>query len=184
MGREIQTGEFALHFTKPLDFYFRQLFYCFGNVLIQVLTTMLPTFVILGFLTNWYIPIGVNLIFFMISFLFSLLLNFTIDLINGTLCLYTQSYWGINIMKEVTVMVLSGAIVPIAFFPETLRKIASFLPFQAIYNLPLRILISRTNNMTEYVQSIAIQALWFLALMVIARLFFRRSSKIITIIGG
>lgn len=184
MGREIQTGEFSLHFTKPLDFYFRELFYCFGNVLIQILTTMLPTFILLGFLTNWYVPIGVNLIFFMISFFFSLLLNFTIDFIVGTLCLYTQSFWGINIMKEVTVMVMSGAIVPLAFFPDTFRKIASFLPFQAIYNLPLRILISRTNNVTEYLQSIAIQALWFLALLVVARLFFRRSAKIITVNGG
>lgn len=184
MGREIQSGEFALHFTKPLDFYFRELFYSMGNVLVSMVTTMLPTFIIVGFLTNWYVPIGINLLFFLLSFFFSLLLNFTIDFIVGTICLYTQSFWGINIMKEVIVMVMSGAVVPLAFFPEAFRTVAMFLPFQAIYNLPLKMLISRSYTLTEYVQSIAIQALWFLVLLVIARTFFRRSSKVITINGG
>ncbi len=184
MGREIQSGEFALHFTKPLDYFFREFFYIAGNVILQTVTTMIPTFIIVGFLTGWQMPIGINLLLFPVSFVFALLLNFSIDFIVGTMCLYTQSFWGINIVKEVIIMLMSGALVPLAFFPEAFRQVAMFLPFQAIYNLPLQILISRDMTGMDYLRSIAIQAGWFLVLMLIGRLFFRRSSKIITVNGG
>jgi ABC-type uncharacterized transport system permease subunit len=36
----------------------------------------------------------------------------------------------------------------------------------------------------DYVKAIGIQAGWFLVLMLIGRIFFRRSSKIITVNGG
>jgi ABC-type uncharacterized transport system permease subunit len=184
MGREIQSGEFALHFTKPLDYFFREFFYIAGNVILQTFTTLLPTFIVVGCLTGWKIPLGLNLLFFPVAFFFALLLNFSIDFIVGTMCLYTQSFWGINIVKEVIISVMSGAAVPLAFFPEVFRNIAMYLPFQAIYNLPLQILISRSMTPLDYVKAIGIQAGWFLALMLIGRIFFQRSSKIITVNGG
>ncbi len=184
MGREIQSGEFALHFVRPTDYFLREFFYVLGNVVIQLALTLIPTFVVVGFLVEWQIPLGINLLFFAISLLFSLLLNFCLDFIVGTMCMYTQAFWGINMVKEVIIMILSGATVPIAFFPMPYREIATFLPFQAMYNLPLEILISRDMGIDGYVRSIGIQILWVILLTLIGRLFFRRSSRIITVNGG
>lgn len=59
------------------------------------------------FLTDGTIHLGVNLLFFLVSVPLALTINFCIDFFIGTVCLYTQSVWGINIMKEVIVLLLS-----------------------------------------------------------------------------
>ena len=76
----------------------------------------------------------------------SIIINYCIDFFVGTICIYTESIWGINIMKQVIVLLLSGATIPIAFFPETLKKIVYYLPFQSIYNAPLTILLDKTQS--------------------------------------
>ena len=184
MGRDIQSGQLSLYFTKPMDFFFREFFYVSGNVVIQFFLTLLPTLLIVCIFTGWIIPLGWNLPVFGLSLILSLLLNFSIDFIVGTLCLYTQSFWGINMVKEVIVLLLSGATVPLAFFPETLRTAVLYLPFQAMYNVPLQILISRTYTWTDYARSLGVQLFWVILLIIAGRLFFRKSSKIITVNGG
>jgi ABC-2 type transport system permease protein len=184
MGRDIQSGQISLYFTKPMDFFLREFFYVSGNVIVQLFLTLIPTFFIVCIFTGWMIPIGWNLPVFMVSIFLSLLLNFSFDFIVGTLCLYTQSFWGINMVKEVIILLLSGATVPIAFFPETFRTVVLYLPFQAMYNVPLQILISHTYTWVDYAGSLGVQLFWVVILVVIGRLFFKRSSRIITVNGG
>lgn len=66
--------------------------------------TFLPTFLVMYFLTDGTIHLGVNLLFYLVSVPLALTINFCIDFFIGTVCLYTQSIWGINIMKEVIVL--------------------------------------------------------------------------------
>ena len=113
------------------------------------------------------------------------LINFAIDFFVGTICLYTQSTWGINIMKEVVVLFLSGATVPLAFFPETLRKIVMFFPFHAIYNTPLTFLTKGPElSLSESFIMIGEQALWAIVLILIGKIFWKASERIITVNGG
>ena len=184
MGRDIQSGQISLYFTKPMDFFLREFFYVSGNVVIQLFLTLVPTLLIVCIFTGWSIPIGWNLLVFTVSLFLALLLNFSIDFIVGTLCLYTQSFWGINMVKEVIVLLLSGATVPIAFFPDAFRTVVSYLPFQAMYNVPLQILISHTYTWVDYLRGLGVQLFWVVVLVAAGRIFFRQSSKIITVNGG
>ena len=43
---------------------------------------------------------GVNLLFFVISVVLAVSINYSIDFIVGTICLFTESIWGINMMKQ------------------------------------------------------------------------------------
>lgn len=184
MGRDIQSGQFSLYFTKPTDFFLYQFFSQSGNIVTGFIISFLPTFLIVDFIISWRIPFGVNILFFVFSLLFSIAINFCIDFMVGTLCLYTQSFWGINMMKEVIVLLLSGATIPLAFFPDTFRTVVMYLPFQAIYNVPLQILISDSLSIMDYVKYIGIQVFWSLVMILLARLFFRHASKVITVNGG
>ena len=113
-----------------------------------------------------------------------MLINFYINFFVATICMYTQSIWGINIMKEVIVGLLSGASVPLAFFPETLREIVMYLPFQAICNSPLQILLHNEYPVSEVLVILGIQLFWVIFLMIFTDLFFRVSVRKITVNGG
>jgi ABC-2 type transport system permease protein len=126
----------------------------------------------------------VNLIYFLISLALACIINFNIDLFTGSICLHTQSIWGVNIMKEVIVLLLSGATIPISFFPKLFQTVVYFLPFQAMYNAPLRLLIYGSLTDAERLQSIGIQPFWVVFTTVTAKLFLHASLKKITVNGG
>ena len=183
MGNDIQSGKIVLDLIKPIG-YRKFLFWTqSGSLVMSFLMTFLPTFLVVYFLTDGVIHLGVNLLFFMVSVVFALTINFCIDFFIGTVCLYTQSIWGINIMKEVIVLLLSGATIPLAFFPDT-RRIVSYLPFQSIYNTPLTILIRNSMPLQETLTMLAVQLFWACVMLLLTSLFWRRSIRKITVNGG
>lgn len=184
MGRNIQTGKIILDIIKPMKFPVFMFFQFSGNFIMSFFTTFLPTFIVVYIITCGAIHLGINLLFFIASIVLGLLINFSIDFLIGTTCLYTESTWGVNIMKEVIVLLLSGATVPIAFFPEPLKTIVYYLPFQAIYNTPLRLLIDYSLSFSERFQMLGVQIFWLMIMTVLSHLFWNLSLKRITVNGG
>ena len=184
MGRDIQSGKIVLDLLKPME-YRKLLFWTYsGGFVTNFFFTFLPTFIVVAIVTHGAIPLGLNLLWFAISVIMAISINFSIDFFVGTICLYTESIWGINIMKEVIVLLLSGATIPLAFFPEPLHTIVQYLPFQSIYNTPLSLLLNQHPDMQSVLITLGVQLLWVIATYVIARLFWKTSLKQITVNGG
>ena len=184
IGRAIQSGKIVLDLLKPMP-YRKYLFWSYsGGFVTNFFTTFLPTFVAVALVTHGAIHLGVNLILFVASVVMAVLINYSIDFMVGTICLFTESIWGINIMKQVVVLLLSGATVPLAFFPETLRKIVDVLPFQSIYHAPLSILLNADAEAETVFVTLGIQLFWCVALTVLSKAFWKTSLRQITVNGG
>ena len=180
IGRNIQSGKIVLDLLKPMDFR-RYLFWAFsGTFVTQFFFTFLPTFIVVCVVTKGAIPLGINLLYFAVSVVMAVMINYSVDFIVGTICLYTESIWGINIMKQVVVLLLSGATIPIAFFPEPLKTVVFYLPFQSIYNAPLTLLL----NAEDVLKTLGIQLFWCVFMTVISKLFWQVSLRQITVNGG
>ena len=186
MSRDIQSGGIVLKLLKPISFRSYSFWSYFGHNVITFFLTFLPTFIIINIVTNGSIPLGMNLLFFLISVVLALIINFSVDMIVSTICLYTESTWGINMVKECIVLLLSGASIPLAFFPDSLRKFVDFLPFKCIYNTPLNILLQKDgySSGTSLAIQIAIQVAWCMILAIFGKIFWSVSIKKITVNGG
>ncbi len=184
MGRSIQDGNITLALLKPMGYAKYQYFSLAGNLVASFFLTFIPTFIVIEIITNGAIRPGINLLFFLFSVILGTTINFAVDFFVGTICIYTESIWGINIMKEVIVMFLSGATVPLAFFPKTLRSIVDFLPFQAIYHTPLTILTDSTLTIPAMLSMLGMQCIWVVVTLLIGNLFWHFSIRAITVNGG
>jgi ABC-2 type transport system permease protein len=87
-------------------------------------------------------------------------------------------------MKQVIVLLLSGATVPLAFFPDTLRNVVDHLPFQAIYNAPLTLLLDGDPDMKDVCITLGTQLAWCVGMFIVSKLFWKCSIKQITVNGG
>ena len=184
MGRSIQSGKIVLDLLKPMD-YRRLLFWSYsGNFVMNFLTTFLPTFIIVGAVTHGAIPLRINLLYFAVSVIMAVMINYSIDFFVGTICLFTESIWGINIMKQVVVLLLSGATIPIAFFPEPLKTVVMYMPFQSIYNAPLTLLLDGSPDIEDVLMILGTQLFWCITTTVISKLFWKVSLRQITVNGG
>ena len=186
MSRSIQSGKIILDLLKPLKFRTYTFWSYSGSHVVSFIMTFIPTFIIVMIITKGAIPMGLNLVYFLISTLFALIVNFNIDMIVATVCLYTESTWGINIVKETIVLLLSGASIPLAFFPEKLRSVVDFMPFRAVYDIPLTILLEKNgaDTLQGLLPMFGFQLIWIVILTAAGSLFWNCSVKKITVNGG
>ncbi len=184
IGRNIQSGKIVLDLLKPIK-YKSYLFWSYsGELLRNFICVFLPTFLVVCIVTHGAVPLGINLLFFIVSVIMGVIISYNIDYIVGTICLFTESIWGINIMRQVIVLLLSGATIPIAFFPEPFKSAVFFLPFQAVYNTPLMILLDPAPSLQTTGRMLALQLIWCLVMTVVSNLFWRVSLRQITVNGG
>ena len=184
IGRSVQQGTIVLDLLKPIRYDAFMFFSNSGEVVVKAFTVFIPTAVVVYFVSGHGFPLGWNLLLFIPSFLFGFIINFFINMIIGTLCLFTQSSWGINIMKEVVIGLLSGASIPLAFFPDGIRAVVDKLPFQAIYHIPLNILLHDNYSATKIGTMFATQFMWAIVLFILSSLFWKWSLNKITVNGG
>ncbi len=184
MGRRVQSGNIILDLLRPIEYETYMLVGTSGNTLVNIVTTLIPTMVIVYLITGGGFALSVNLIYFAMAVVLGTVLNYFINFFVGTICFHTESIWGVNIMKEVVVMLLSGATIPLAFFPETFQRIVHYLPFHAIYNTPLTLLIDNTLSTEARLGMLATQLFWVIVAGVISRAFLQFSMKRITVNGG
>ncbi len=78
---------------------------------------------------------------------------------------------------------LSGLLIPMAFFPDRLQKVLAWLPFEHIAYTPLQIYLGKLDHPTT-LRMLGIQWFWVVALLVLAHLWWSRASEKITIHGG
>lgn len=186
MSRSIQSGKIILDLLKPMKFRMYTFWSYSGSHVVSFVLTFLPTFIIVMIITHGAIHTGLNLIWFIIATVFALIINFNIEMIVATICLYTESTWGINIVKETIVLLLSGASIPLAFFPDALRRVVDFLPFRAVYDIPLTILLQKNGSDTfeGLIAMFGFQIIWIAVLTAAGTLFWNYSVKKITVNGG
>lgn len=184
IGENFQTGDIVINLLRPMDFKAYEFFSYSGEYVIKFCTTFLPTFIIVYFVTKGTIILGINLIFFVLSVIIGVLINFQIDFFVGLICFYSQSIWGVDAMKTIIVALLSGASIPLAFFPPAFRNFVNFLPFQAIYNAPLQILIDKSFAWQESVSMLLRQFMWLVIMFAVTRIFWNISKKTVTVNGG
>ena len=184
MGRRIKSGDIVIDLLRPIGYIKFQVFSLSGNTFVSAITSLLPTMLIVYLITGGGFALSYNLLFFAAAIMIGTVLNYFINFFVGTICFYTESIWGINIMKEVIVLLLSGASIPLAFFPETLQKVVYYLPFQAIYNTPLKLLIDNSLSMQSRMSMLGGQLFWAVVVGCISYAFFKISVRRITVNGG
>ncbi|HEX5808993.1 MAG TPA: ABC-2 family transporter protein [Anaerolineales bacterium] len=181
---EIREGAIATYLTKPIDFQVYALFANLGSLLMNLTAITLPTALAMLFVFDVKVIFGVGLFLFPLSLLLAFVISFSIDYFIGLLGFYSESVWGMSITKEIFVTVFSGALIPLQFFPEAIRNVLFWLPFQAIYHTPLMMITRPDQGLDIFLPMMLIQLGWAVLLFLLARLFFNQAVKVLRIAGG
>lgn len=184
MSRDILNGKIVFHLAKPIDFQCNIFFTSLGIVVSNFVTIFLPTFLVIIILVRKSIGSVYSIPVYCISLVLAIAIHFTIDFIIGIVAFYTENIWGISTTKDVLVALLSGALIPLPFFPQVLQNVVKLLPFQAIYNVPIQILTNKSFYINDYIFSVGLQLFWLILLWVLGKLMYRHSVKVITVNGG
>lgn len=191
LNNEIKDGTIASSFTKPVNYRLKALFTMLGSTCAQFLFLALPVatvayviFVCIGCIqvvSFWSLLFSI--VSFLVAELIAVLIYDCFDYICGVLCFYTTAGWGIAQLKQVLLSFLSGAVIPLSFFPEGLSKVLQYSPFAGLAQNPVLMLLGRLDIL-QSLKCIGISLVWWVVLELLAAALFSKASKKITVQGG
>lgn len=181
---EIREGMIAVYLTKPVDYEFYSLFSSLGGMLTNLGAISLPTILVLILVFKVSFTFGPGLVLFPFSLLMAFLISFFFDYMVGILAFYTESIWGLSITKEVIISVLSGALIPLQYFPQAIQKVLLVLPFQAIYYSPLMMITQPNQGWETLLSMLSVQVMWAVILFMFTRVLYNQAVKVLRVSGG
>lgn len=184
LNRMVSNGDIFRYLCRPQNFVGQVLAESIGGGIVNCIAVGIPALVISFALSGAGFPDLVNLLLFVPSVAIAFVLNFLIDFMTGLSVFAFQSSRGVINAKDTAIMVLSGALVPLPFYPPRVRAVLEWLPFQALYNAPARILADGHAGIAEALPFLARQAAWAIVFFILARIFFAAGLRKLVVNGG
>ena len=191
INQDIIKGTIGNYVIKPISYRGKFVASNLGSFLMMGLLFGLPLYGIslgvligIGFLpivSVWDFIAHIGL--FLVSSVLACLLNDTIAYLFGILCFYTSSAWGLNSLKTTIISFLSGALLPLAFFPPIFRDIVGYMPFAGMSQNPILILMMKYDYW-QSLKVILISLAWLIILELFVKLLFSHAIKKVTVQGG
>ncbi len=184
MAAEVSEGKIAINLIKPVDAQLMYISQTAGEACFRAVMFTIPIAAVLMLVYPIRPPASVHLgLLFILSCIFALLIFTLINFMVGTLSLHIYSILGVIRAKYAIVEFFSGLLIPISFFPPGLQHFMAFLPFQHVSFTPLQIYLGKVNGGSAW-EALGEQALWVLLLYGSSRLFWRFSTRRLSIQGG
>lgn len=183
IAHSIRNGQINKELLNPIS-YFKYYFGVNLGELAFATVIGIATFIICSFF--WKLTLPTSIMSFVLCIFVMILgvpITFFIQMIVGTVGFYTNSIWGMEILRKATIQIFSGIIAPITLFPLWFQELSKWLPFKELIYTPVNIWLGNID-INEIFFIIIKQIVWGVILYFIAKTFFNHAVKNITINGG
>lgn len=183
----IVNGDVAYELCRPVDIYWMWFSRSAANRLSRAVLRCFPILIVAGFLPAAYrmeAPAGAAEFFlFLLTLVVGLLVTVAFCMLIYVLAFYTVSAQGLRILFVSCVEFLSGAVIPLPFFPDRMRMVMELLPFASMQNVPLRVYSGDLMGAALW-RAVGLQLFWLTALTLAGKLLCRRAVKRVAVQGG
>ncbi len=183
VNAQIQSGNIATELIRPIGFKRMLLARHLGDTAIKILCYLVPLIVLVKACVSLPLLCFGQIGFGILSVFLAYGIQFLYSLVIGLLAFWLIVTWPINMFFGAIYKLLSGAWIPVTMFPETLNRINLFLPFRAIYAIPVSILTS-SMKVIEIRQSIGVQVMWLVILYILVQIIWRVGRNKLVVQGG
>jgi ABC-2 type transport system permease protein len=181
---EIVDGSVAIQIIRPYSYLFVKMMQGFGEGLFRLGLFMVPGMIIVSLIFPIELPTDpTQWIVFFIMIWFSFLINSQLNILTGLSAFFLENNQGVMTMKRIMVDLLSGVVVPIAFFPDWAISVMKWLPFQAITYLPGSVFTGRIHGEAIW-NALIVQVIWTAVLIVPIILVWRAARQRLFVQGG
>lgn len=179
---KVREGTIALDLMKPISVPFYFFSDGLGQTALHALL-VIPSLLIALLMVRIDVPSPPVFAAFLLAFAIGYGVNFFLNFVMNCIAFWTLETFAIQLIVRWTSDLLSGQIIPLAFFPGLLGRLVFALPFAAIYSTPLLIYIGIIPP-SGYAAAMLVQLLWLLLFAGLASAVWRAASNRVVIQGG
>lgn len=179
--RTIQSGEIVMDLLKPMDFFAYWLSRDLGRAAAHLIVRGLPTFTIGVLLFDVLAPESfLHAVAFLASIPLAVIVSFLFRFSLNLAGFWVLDHRGINYLAMALINLLSGFLIPLAFFPTPLRVLSEILPFRAIIMIPNEIYLGQIDP----AMGLLFQCVWIVVMVFGARWILRQGTRKVVVQGG
>ncbi|MFZ1126532.1 MAG: ABC-2 family transporter protein [Candidatus Baltobacteraceae bacterium] len=179
---KVREGTIATDLMKPISLPLYFFSDGFGQTVFHALM-ILPALLLSLLLVHIDVPSPAALAAFALAFALGYLVNFFLNFLMNVVAFWTLETFAIQLMIRWASDLLSGQLLPLAFFPGLLGRVVSDLPFAAIYSTPLRIYIGELPP-SGWLEAFGAQLLWLALFSASAFAIWRFAERRVVVQGG
>lgn len=183
-SRWIASGDIAVELSRPVGIFTILFTRRMGEFGAYIVFKAIPVCAIGYIFLRGEGPKNMSyLLLFVISVLMSIAIMFYFEMITGLLSIYTLTHYGLGFAKRAALDLLSGGVVPLFLFPDTIANILSFLPFAGMVSVPIYIFLGKYSTI-ECTFYLGVELFWILVLWIITRFIYGHVIKKAVVQGG
>lgn len=162
--RSVQQGSISVEMIHPINVFGVYFAEDMGTIAALLFQNLLPIIIIGSLVIKVPMIVSVSAIpMFAASLVLSMGINWLLAAIFGMWAFTAVEMDALIQVKKHLLRLLSGSIIPIWFFPDSLRAVLEALPFVYIYQLPLDIYVGSAST-EDILRRMVIQVIWFAVL--------------------
>lgn len=182
--RSVRSGQVGVDLTRPLDYFSYWAAQDLGRALGQLLLRGTPLIAVYALAYSIALPpTAANWLALPVSLLLGWLIAFTWNFVVNLAAFWTVDAMGIGRLSMSLVMLCSGFLMPLAFFPSWAQTLLRMLPFASMVNTPVEVYLGVVQG-TDLVGALLMQAGWALALVMLSRRVLNTGVRRLVIQGG
>ena len=187
VSEDVVKGMVSMQLIKPIDYRLSLVARAMGTMVYQFLAP--GVFIWIGLELYKYFVLGIpftdptNVALYLLSCVMSFLIYVLFDFCVGMIAFFTNYIFGLLMVKHALLSFLTGQLIPLTFFPETVQRVFDFLPFSSMVYTPVMIYLGKYSG-GELAFVLLRQAVWVVLLYGIGSLIWRRVVKRLVVLGG
>lgn len=184
VGNKVKDGSISMELIKPYSFSLSQIAGSLGKMLSNFVVRAIPIILFSSIFLDFRLNLSIeSLAILILSIVLNVYIYWIIHYIIGLLHFVVLSAgWLVRIMRDI-IKILGGGVIPLWFFPEGLKTITKYLPFQLLYQFPQSVFINRISA-NEICFNLGMQLIWITILTVCTAVLWRNAIKKLVIQGG
>lgn len=183
----IVDGNIAYELCRPVNIYRMWFARSLANRFAKALLRCMPILIVALFLPVPYrlmLPVSPGAFaLFLLTMLLGTGVTVSFCMLIYMVSFFTVSPMGIRMVAVSGVEFLSGAVIPLPFFPDGIRHFLELLPFASMQNVPLRIYSGDLAGNALW-HAVLLQVFWLIALTLLGELLNMQAMKQVTVQGG
>ena len=180
---QIRSGDVANQLIRPIDYKFMIFAKHLGTSAARFAIYTIPLGILIAVFYRNDLFCRQQLVFGIISILLAYIIQFLYSLVIGLMAFWLIVTWPLNMLLAAIYKLLSGSWIPTAMFPDVLSKINMFLPFRAIYAIPVTV-ITTPMTFESICENLGIQLFWLAVLFILSEVTWVVGKNKLVVQGG
>lgn len=186
IANKILSGDLAIDLLRPFSIFLFELAIAAGTRITGLLMEFIPIFIMFSFISFPGFLTVLSITKFFLVVLFSFILFFNINYLVGISAFWIKSNYSLQSIKLVLISFLAGSYIPLEFYPEKIRVLVGYLPFQYLFYWPVQFFLNleHTHGFKTLIHVLSLQLFWILLLYGFCRFAWKRAIERFCAVGG